>query len=460
MNTPPPHIFREYDIRGLVGAELSESVVEIIGRAFGSELGTRTENRTCAVGRDGRHSSPNFSQAMINGLRQTGIEVVDVGLVPTPLVYYGSHVLDTAGAVVITGSHNPPDFNGLKFAFNKLPFACENITGLYDRIERQDFNLQHGSVSTADLVDRYIREVLANFEHSIDLKVVLDCANGVTGVLARKLFEQLGCQVDVLFEEIDGSFPNHPPDPCIAENISQLRTQVVATGADVGIGFDGDGDRLAVVTETGDAIPTDRLMAIFAQEILQSEHGGTVVYDIKCGRCVPETIHLNGGKGILSPTGHTNIKTRVVENQALLGGELSGHVCFPDRWYPIDDALYAAVRVLELLANHDKKLSEYYAEFNSCVATEELFLTVDEQRKFDIVERLKFHESFSNTEKELIDGVRVEYKDGWGLVRASNTSPKLSMRFEGETAEALARIQGQVRQALNDVDPELANQSW
>ena len=453
-------IFRAYDVRGLVGEELTPSVVLEIGRAFGSELRQRSDNHTVAVGRDGRDSSHEFLTALTCGLNQSGVDVLDFGLVPTPLVHYGAAIHNTGAAIVVTGSHNAATYNGLKFAVGQLPFAGHELSDLHERIRHQRFNgFSNGDVERCDVIESYVAEVASQIELARPLKVVVDCGNGASGVLSTKLFEEIGCDTTVLYGEVDGRFPNHHPDPAVPENLKDLSKAVVESRADVGIAFDGDGDRVGIVTETGENVWADRLLALFAQDVLKRYPACTVVFDVKCGLSVRTAVESNGGQVVVSPTGHTNIKQHVRQHNAKLGGEFSGHFCFPDRWYAIDDAAYAATRFLELVSRAPKA-SELFDGIAKRPATPEILIPVDEHRKFQIIEHLTRCASFNGDSVDCTDGLRVDFSDGWGLVRASNTSPKLSLRFEAESTESLKQIKSLFKRELERIEPDLALQDW
>ena len=452
-------IFRAYDVRGLVGENLTPEIVHAIGRAFGSELRERSDNHSVTIGRDGRESSLGYLIALAEGLRQSGIDVIDLGLIPTPLVHYGALKRKVGGAVVVTGSHNPASYNGLKFAIGHLPFSGNALLSLHDRVVRQDFLSGEGSLQNYDVLDEYVHEVASQIQLEKPLKVVIDCGNGASGVLSRKLFEAIGCDVFVLYEEVDSTFPNHHPDPAVPANLIDLRKTVVEYNADAGLAFDGDGDRVGVVTEKGENVWSDRLLALFARDVLADQPGSTVVFDVKCGVSVRETVMASGGVPFVSPTGHTNIKQRVCQHNAMLGGEFSGHFCFPDRWYAIDDAAYAGTRFLELISKASKA-SELFHDIVQRPATPEILIPVEDYRKFEIVKRLTRCASFDTGSADNTDGIRIDFDDGWGLVRASNTSPKLSLRFEAETESALTRIKRLFKRELERIAPDLSLEEW
>ena len=455
-----PEIFRSYDVRGIVEEYLTPEVVKQIGHAFGSEQRLRGQTNSCVVGRDGRISSPELTRAVISGLRQAGIDVIDIGLVPTPVVYFATYELGASGSVMVTGSHNPVNYNGLKFSLNRLPFAGHEISGLLTRINADQFKKGQGGLREQSALSTYVERYQDEVSIDPKLKVVVDCGNGASGILMRKLLDELGIQATLLFEEVDGSFPNHHPDPSVVDNLQGLIREVLSQGADLGIAFDGDGDRIGVVTEKGDVVPADQLLALFASDILQNHPGRAVIFDVKCGNCLREEIDRSHGKGVLSPTGHTNIKSFLRKHDAVLAGELSGHICFPDRWYPIDDAAYAGVRLMELLTKKRQPLSTLVEPYNQWTATEELFIQVDEHRKFEIVESLKSPSQFEGGKKVLLDGVRVEFEEGWGLVRASNTSPVLSLRFEAVNQDELNNIRDRFAKELGEIAPDLTVPTW
>ena len=459
LSTIDASVFRAYDVRGLVDDSLNPEIVHAIGRAFGSELWDRSVNRTAAIGRDGRASSAGYLDALAQGLRRSGIDVIDLGLVPTPLVHYGASKHNTGAAIVVTGSHNPASYNGLKFALGHLPFSGGALLCLHERIVEGRFRSGQGSLQRYDVLDEYVLEVASQIHLEKPLRVVIDCGNGASGVLSRRLFEAIGCEVTILYEEVDSTFPNHHPDPAVPANLNDLRRVVVEMHADAGIAFDGDGDRVGVVTETGENVWADRLLALFARNVLADNPASTIVFDVKCGISVRETVASSGGQAVVSPTGHTNIKQHVCQHHAMLGGEFSGHFCFPDRWYPIDDAAYAGTRFLELVSRATKA-SNLFQNIARRPATPEILIPVDDHRKFEIVERLARCASFDGGKADNTDGIRIDFSDGWGLVRASNTSPKLSLRFEAESESALARITCLFKHELERIEPGLSLQAW
>jgi phosphomannomutase/phosphoglucomutase len=449
-----PEVFRAYDIRGIVDRNLGEDVVYQIGRALGSEAAALNVKRL-VVASDGRLSSPSLREAVIRGLRESGTDVTDLGEVPTPLLYFATHLLRTGSGVMITGSHNPPDYNGLKIVLAGETLAGERIQRLRQRIEQNEFTSGKGSLEKTDIVRRYIDRITEDVTVAQSLKVVVDCGNGIAGKVAPELLRALGCEVVELYCEVDGTFPNHHPDPAVPENLDDLAAAVTREKADLGIAFDGDGDRLGLVTESGRIIWPDRLMMLLARDVVGRNPGCDVVYDVKCSRHLSGIITDLGGRPIMWKTGHSNIKAKIKETGALLGGEFSGHICFLERWYGFDDALYTAARLLEIVGASHESLDETFAAFPDPFGTPEIRIATTEARKFEVVEALAAHGTFDNGTMNTIDGVRVDFSDGWGLVRASNTSPVLTLRFEADTGQALARISNLFQRELLRIDPAL-----
>lgn len=449
-----PQIFRAYDIRGIVTDNLTEDVVYWIGRAFAAEALAQEQTRA-AVGRDGRHSSEALRTALIKGLTDGGLDVADVGEVPTPLLYFATHALDLGTGIMITGSHNPPEYNGLKMMIAGDTLAEERIQRLKERLENNELSEGEGDVEEVDIVRYYIDSALDDIVVAQQLKVVVDCGNGVAGAVAPVLLEEAGCEVVPLYCDVNGDFPNHHPDPADPKNLEDLITVVQAESADLGLAFDGDGDRLGVVTSSGQIIWPDRLLMLFAQDIVSRNPGADIVYDVKCSRHLNAIIGDHGGRPIMWKTGHSHIKAKLKETGALLGGEFSGHICFNDRWYGFDDALYSAARLLEILGAEGGTVDEVFEQFPTGQSTPELKIQTTEDAKFGIIEELSRSADFGDGTVTSIDGVRVDYPDGWGLIRASNTSPVLTLRFEADDAEALARIQSDFAVQIAKVDPSL-----
>ena len=455
MHVPHPEIFKAYDIRGIVGKSLTADIVEQIGRAIGTET-LAAGDRAVVVGRDGRLSGPTIAGALMDGICATGCDAVDIGMVPTPLTYFATQALDIGSAVSVTGSHNPPDYNGLKVMIGTHTLAAERIQDLRKRIEDQAFSVGTGQRHTEDVVPEYMRRVVADVRLKRPLRVVTDCGNGVAGMTAPQLMRDIGCDVVELFSDVDGTFPNHHPDPSVADNLAPLIKAVHREEADLGVAFDGDGDRLGVVTDTGQVIWPDRQMILFAQDILSRNPGATIIYDVKCTRLLPAAIKHAGGDALMWKTGHSFIKAKLRETGGAFAGEMSGHLFFKERWYGFDDALYAAARLCEVLSNDSRLPSAVFAEIPDTVNTPELRLEMQEGEHHALVGELVAEGDFSGGQICNIDGVRVDFEDGFGLARASNTTPTVILRFEADTEAALRRIQNLYREQILALRPGLA----
>lgn len=449
----PAEIFRDYDVRGEV-AQLRPELAHAIGQAIGSEALAR-DRSAITVGMDGRDSSPMLREHLVRGLLSTGIDVIDVGTVATPMLYFACHHLHTLSGVMVTGSHNPPDHNGFKIMIGGETLCGAAVQGIYQRILEEDFAEGQGSYRVTEIDADYIKAVSDDVLVADRLRVVLDCGNGAAAVVAVELFEQLGCEVLPLYCELDGSFPNHHPDPSVPQNLRALIAEVSERGADLGIAFDGDGDRIGVVSAAGRIVTADRLMMLFARDMLSRNPGADVVFDVKCSRDLPGIISQSGGRPIMWRSGHSWIKEKMKETGALLGGEFTGHICFRDRWFGFDDALYCGARLLEILTTEARTLDELLAELPKSVATPEIRIEVGEEQKFAVMQRVREHMRLEGARLLQLDGVRAEYPDGWGLVRASNTSPALICRFEAQTEAALARIQSAFHDELARLLPRL-----
>ena len=448
-------IFRAYDIRGIVDEGLTEETVEQVGRAVGSESQKRGAD-SIVVGRDGRLSGPRLQQALMNGLQASGMKVIDIGQAPTPVIYFAAYHLNAGSCVAVTGSHNPPNYNGLKIVAAGETLAADAIQDLRHRIEAGDLMEGEGSVRSVDVLADYQQRITEDVQLNRSLKLVVDCGNGVAGRTAPDLLRALGCEVTELYCEVDGNFPNHHPDPSKLENVAELRERVVAEGADLGLAFDGDGDRLGVIDSEGNLIFPDRQMMLYAQEILARNPGGEVIYDVKCSRNLPEIIKRAGGKPIMWKTGHSFIKKKLKETPgSLLAGEMSGHIFFKERWYGFDDALYTAARLLEIVAKDGRPTVELFGELPDTINTPELNIEFAEGAHYVFMERFRQQAQFSGAEKTTIDGVRADYPHGWGLVRPSNTTPVLVLRFEAESQEALEQVQQAFRSELLNVQSDL-----
>jgi phosphomannomutase/phosphoglucomutase len=450
----PADIFRAYDIRGVVGDSLTAEYAYWIGRAIGSQSLAQGEPKVI-VGRDGRLSGPELLQQLVQGLLDCGCEVTDIGMVPTPVVYFAANVLEGRSAVMLTGSHNPPDYNGFKIIIAGDTLANEQIQALKTRLDNNDLATGVGSVQQVDVLPRYFKTIRDDIALAKPLKVVVDCGNGAAGVIAPQLIEALGCSVIPLFCEVDGNFPNHHPDPGKPENLVDLIARVKAENADLGLAFDGDGDRVGVVTNTGSIVYPDRLLMLFAKDVVSRNPGADIIFDVKCTRRLTPLISGYGGRPVMWKTGHSLIKKKMKETGALLAGEMSGHIFFKERWYGFDDGIYSAARLLEILSLDKRNAEQVFSAFPSDISTPEINIKVTEQTKFGMIERLQREGQWGEANITSIDGVRVDYPKGWGLIRASNTTPVLVLRFEADTQEELERIQDVFRAQLLKVAPDL-----
>jgi len=435
----PRHIFRQYDIRGLAETELTDETSRAIGRAFGTFL-VREGKKKLALGHDLRPSSERIHKALLEGLLAAGIDVLELGMIPTPLLYFGVvHFKQDAG-ISITGSHNPPEYNGFKFQLADRPFYGSHIQKLAEWIEKKDLTTGKGAVSSADVVSPYLAALKNQFRISKKWKIVIDSGHGMSGMVAPRLFKELGQEVVELYTNLDPTFPDHHPDPSVPENLEDVSREVRRGKAHLGVAFDGDADRIGVIDEKGNWIQGDRLLLIYSRQILKKQKGAAIIGDVKCSPLLFRDIAARGGRPILWKTGHSNIKAKMKEEKAALAGELSGHMFFADRWYGFDDAIYAACRILEILDQEGPPLSELYADLPKIISTPEIrFDCPSDEKKFEIVKNV-----VADLKKEYqvidIDGARIEFDDGWGLIRASNTQPVLVMRFEATSEKRLAEI--------------------
>ena len=451
---PAPEIFKAYDIRGIVERTLTIDAVRAIGHALGSEARDRGQ-QAIAVGRDGRLSGPALAGALAEGICAAGVDVVDIGCVPTPLAYFAAYELGTDSCVSVTGSHNPPEYNGLKMVLGGQTLHGELIQDLRRRIVDGVLHQGQGTIRKADVVAAYIERIVGDVRLARPMKIVIDCGNGVAGAVAPQLFERLGCELVPLFCEVDGHFPNHHPDPSKPENLRDVVRALAETDAELGLAFDGDGDRLGVVTKDGEIIFPDRQLMLFAADVLSRVPGGQVIYDVKCTRNLATWIRERGGEPVMWNTGHALVKAKLRETGAPLAGEMSGHVFFKERWYGFDDGLYAGARLLEILSTTDDPGATLKA-LPDAVSTPELNIKMNEGEPFELVRRLKEGARFDGARELItIDGVRVEYSDGFGLARPSNTTPVVVLRFEADTEAAIGRIQQAFREAILGVWPGL-----
>ena len=451
----PAHIFRAYDIRGEVATELTPDVVHDIAMAYGEQVQLAGRQKVI-LARDARLSGPDLLAAFASGLHDIGCDVIDIGVVPTPLLYFATYYLDTDCGVVITGSHNPPQYNGLKMILSGVSVSGDKVQSLYQQLQRDDFNAGTGKTQQQDVRVAYFERVISETKPFPNtLKVVVDAGNGVTGEIAPALLLQLGCNVTELYCEVDGHFPNHHPDPSKPENLKDLIAKVREVQADIGLAFDGDGDRFGVITPQGKMIYPDRQLMLFARDILQRHGGGKVVYDVKCSKFLAEVIEQAGGEPIMYKTGHSLIKAKLKQVGALIGGEMSGHIFFNDHWYGFDDGLYTAVRLLSLMVEDGRDADAIFAEIPEAVSTPELNVAVSDEHKFELMQALQQDAVFPGANIITIDGLRVEFVDGWGLIRPSNTTPNLVLRYEADDADALWRIQVLLRDFLLEHEPGL-----
>jgi phosphomannomutase / phosphoglucomutase len=450
--TIPAEIFRAYDIRGIVGRTLTTSLVRDIGRALGS-VGRERGAATFAVCRDGRLSGPELSQALIEGLNASGADAIDIGMGPTPLAYFAAHHLGCGSCVAVSGSHNPPEYNGLKIVVGGDALYGDDIQHLRVLIEKRQFASGSGKKTRADVLDAYVERIAGDVKLARKFHVAIDCGNGVAGMLAPRVYRRLGCEVTELFCEVDGTFPNHHPDPAQPENLVELIKTLKAGDAELGLAFDGDGDRLGVVTKDGEIIYADRQLMLLAKDVLSRNPGAEIIYDVKSTRLLPQYIKRYGGRPLIWKTGHSLIKAKLKETGALLAGEMSGHTFFKERWYGFDDALYGGARLLEVLSK-EKDANQALKNLPNAPSTPELHWALEEGEPHALVAKLQASKPFPGAERiETIDGVRVEYADGFGLARASNTTPNIVIRFEADNNAALERIKRDFRAALQPLKP-------
>jgi phosphomannomutase/phosphoglucomutase len=441
-------IYREYDIRGVVGEDLTPVIVKRLGQGFGTYM-VQHHKLNLVVGRDGRLSSKSFAEALIEGLLSTGCHVTDIGLCPTPVYYFSIFHLDKDGGMVVTGSHNPPEFNGFKISVGKSTIFGEEIQSLGRLIEKEKFASGKGSLRREEIIRPYQDYIKKNIRLDKPLKVVIDAGNGTAGAVAGPLLKDLGCEIEELYCEVDGRFPNHFPDPTIPGNLKDLIDRVRKTRADMGIGYDGDADRIGVVDDQGNIIWGDQLMILFSREILKVRKGATFVAEVKCSQNLFDDIEKHGGKAIMWRTGHSLIKEKMREVKAALGGEMSGHLFFADRYFGYDDAIYASCRLIELLSKTDQRLSHLLEDVPRTLITPEIRVDCPDEIKFKVVDIVKegLKKDYPVIE---VDGARVQFEDGWGLVRASNTQPVLVLRFEALTQERLDEIRGFVERKVQE----------
>ena len=443
-------IFREYDIRGEYPNQINEEVVRKIGNVIAGKCINSNIKEIC-VGRDGRNSGKSLLEAMIGGLSESGIEVINIDLATSPLLYYAAKKNKYKSGIMITGSHNPKNHNGIKLVIDDKPVSGNEILDLLNKDQKSSESV--GSIKSLNVKDSYIEEVSQNLKINKKLKIVIDCGNGAAGFIAPDLYKNLGCEVIELYSEVDGNFPNHHPDPGKVENLKDLIHAVKTHGADLGLAFDGDGDRVGMVTNNGEIVFPDKILMMLSKDVLHSQKG-SIIFDVKCSNALGQIIKENGGSPIMSPTGHFHIKNGIKKHNPLLAGEMSGHIFFNDKWYGFDDGHYSGARIIEMLSKNEKSIAEICNELPMLFSTPELNINVTDDSKFKIIKEFADNCRLEG-EKNTIDGLRLDFEDGWGLIRASNTTPKLVLRFEGRSEEILNRIQNDFLNELTRICPDI-----
>ena len=443
-------IFREYDIRGEYPNQINEEVVRKIGNVIAGKCINSNIKEIC-VGRDGRNSGKSLLEAMIGGLSESGIEVINIDLATSPLLYYAAKKNKYKSGIMITGSHNPKNHNGIKLVIDDKPVSGSEILDLLNK--DQKFSKSVGPIKSVNVKDSYIEEVSQSLKINKKLKIVIDCGNGAAGFIAPDLYKNLGCEVIELYSEVDGNFPNHHPDPGKVENLKDLIQAVKTHGADLGLAFDGDGDRVGMVTNNGEIVFPDKILMMLSKDVLHSQKG-SIIFDVKCSNVLGQIIKENGGSPIMSPTGHFHIKNGIKKHNPLLAGEMSGHIFFNDKWYGFDDGHYSGARIIEMLSKNEKSIAEICNELPMLFSTPELNINVTDDSKFKIIKEFADNCRLEG-EKNTIDGLRLDFEDGWGLIRASNTTPKLVLRFEGRSEDILNRIQNDFLNELTRICPDI-----
>ncbi len=449
MNKINSQIFREYDIRGVADRDLTSATVLNIGKAYGTYL-KRKVKKVVSVSRDCRVSSNRIYQAFVDGVTSTGLDIINIGLTTTPCLYFSIHFLQTDGGVMITGSHNPPDQNGLKLCIGTASLFGSEIQELRKLIDKQNFEKGNGKVTEKEVLSSYENDIFKRFQFRKKLKIVVDCGNGMTGLVAPKLFERFGHHVVKLYTEPDGKFPNHPADPSEPENLHDLIKAIARKKAEVGVAFDGDGDRVGIVDHLGNIIPGDKLLVLFSRSLLKVEPKATIIADVKCSNLLFQDIEAHGGRAIMAKTGHSLIKAKMREENALLAGEMSGHMFFKHRWFGFDSGIYAACRTLEILDQTGKTIPELLSDLPKTFATSEIRVACSDDSKFEVIKRAVHFFKTNKYNVVDIDGARVEFPDGWGLVRASNTQPVLVMRFEAQSEARLKEIRNLIESKVEE----------
>jgi phosphomannomutase/phosphoglucomutase len=448
-------IFRAYDIRGIVSNALTPDAVQQIGQAFATEA-LKRKQKTVVIGRDGRLSSPELAQRLAAGLQAGGCDVVDIGMVPTPVLYFATHKLKTGTGIMVTGSHNPPDYNGLKMLIDGSTLYGDGIKSLYHCISENRLNTGEGAYTEKNLLPDYIDTIVNDIKLEKPLNIAVDCGNGVAGVLATELFTRLGCKVTELFCDVDGKFPNHHPDPSKPENLLDLKNAIKEHSLDLGLAFDGDGDRVGILDDKQNILWADRQMMLYAADVLKRKPGAQIIFDIKSTSNLASYIENLGGEPLMWKTGHSFIKAKMKETGAELAGEMSGHIFFKERWFGFDDGLYGAARMLEIISQHDEPASAIFEKLPDAFNTPELQINFDhEGEHYRFMEKFIEQAKFENADIITIDGLRVNYAEGWGLIRPSNTTPSLVLRFEANDENTLKEIQDIFRKQILAVDSRL-----
>jgi phosphomannomutase/phosphoglucomutase len=441
-------IFKAYDIRGIVDEGLTEETIFAIGKAIGSEAVVQKQTEIC-IGYDGRLSSPSICDTLIKGINSTGINTINIGLVTTPILYFSTFFLETDSGVMITGSHNPPNYNGFKMVINKTTLSSNDIQKLKQRILEDDFIVGKGKSKNKDVKTAYKDKILGTIKLKRKMKVAIDCGNGAGGVIAKELFQELGIDTQMMYDEVDGNFPNHHPDPSKPDNLKDLIDVIKNTDCELGLAFDGDADRLGVINKNGEIIYPDRQLMLFAKSILKDNTGRKIIFDVKSSRYLHSWISNNGGEPVIWKTGHSLIKKKMKEDNAILAGEMSGHTFFNDKWYGFDDGIYAGARLLEILSHENQEIEKVLSELPKGFSTPEINIPLNEGEQHSIIHSLQQEAHFEKALEVInIDGLRVEYKQGFGLMRASNTTPVIVLRFEAETEQALLEIQDDFKDKL------------
>lgn len=448
-------VFRAYDIRGIIGTQLDENAFYSIGKAVSCRLQALGRS-SIFLARDGRLTSESLANALKQGLLESGMTVVDLGAVATPVMYYATHVCEIDSGLMVTGSHNPSDYNGIKIVLAGTTLAHQDIDMLYDLVTEGATLHGLGQSQSQDIMAEYIQRIVGDIKLTRPLKVVVDCGNGIAGATIPQVIEQLGCSVIPLYCEVDGSFPNHHPDPTVEANLVDLKAAVAAHKADIGLAFDGDADRLGVITNEGNIIWPDRLMMLYARDLLAGKPGATIVYDVKCSSHLSDVIEAAGGVATMCPTGHSIVKRIMKEEQAALAGEMSGHLFFKDRWFGFDDALYSACRLLEILSKSTQTADDQFLAIPNSINTPEIKIPILDEEKFLFMQRFSDQAQFPDARRIVIDGLRIEFPHGWGLIRASNTTPCLVARFEAKDLASLTEIQALFKTQLTAMNEALA----